>query len=125
MAAITVSEKLSARKGGLIHTYYGTGTSNQADTLTSTAVPEHKSQRLAYVTCVYSAAATQAGVTVTLDSGLGSTYDALLTTGTANAQTTTYIPDGDVMLLSGDAIVVAAPAGGAVTAAIAIVTVEV
>ena len=125
MAAITVSVDRSAGRTGVKNRFYGTGGSNSADTLTSTAVVEHKTQRLNYVTCVYSGAATQAGVTVTLDSGLGSAYDALLSTGSANAINTVYLPDGDVYLFSGDAIVVASPAGGAVTAAIVIVTEDV
>lgn len=121
MAAITATEVRGAHKDGVsVVRYHGTGTSNQADTLSSTAVPKHKTQRLSYISCVYSGAATQAGVTVTVDSGISSGYDALLTTGSANAQTTVYIPDGDVILLPGDAIIVAAPAGGAVTAAITI-----
>lgn len=127
MAAITVSSERgkSNRAGGAGIRYYGTGTSNQADTLTSTVVAEHHRQRLSYVTCAYSGSPTQAGVTVSVDSGLGSGYDVLLTTGTANARYTVYIPDSDLWLMPGDAIVVAAPAGGSVTAAITIVVDEV
>ena len=121
MAAITTTETRGALRGGLVAVrYHGTGTSNQADTLSSTAVPKHKTQRLVMVTCAYSGAATQAGVTTTIDSGIGASYDTLLNTGSNNAQYTAYIPDGDVWLLPGDAIIVAAPAGGAVTAAITI-----
>jgi hypothetical protein len=74
-----------------------------------------------YATVAYSAAATQAGVTTTLNSGISSAYDSTLNTGTANARYTNYIPDGDVRLGEDDAIDVTAPAGGAgVTAAIAV-----
>lgn len=127
MAAITIATERgkSSRVGGAGIRYYGTGASNSADTLTTTAVAEHHRQRLSYVTCVYSGAATQAGVTVTIDNGLGAGYDTLLTTGAANARTTVYVPDSDLWLMPGDAIVVATPAGGSVTAAITVVVEEV
>lgn len=113
MAAITATPRGGFSPGGAIIQYYGTSASNQADTLSSTAVPAGAAQKLLYVTCKYDAAPTQAGVTVTLDSGISALYDTLLNTGTANAQNTAYIPDGDVWLTNGDAIIVAAPAGGA------------
>lgn len=121
MAAITAVLKETAKAGptGPIQSYSGTGTANQADTLTSGT---ERARKLLYVTCAYSNTPTQAGVTVTLDSGLGAGFDSLLTTGTANARYTNYIPDGDIWLMEGDAIVVAAPAGGAgLTASINIV----
>lgn len=122
MAAVTPSSDRAASKSGQTLRYYGTGAANQADTMTSTAVAEHKSYKIAFVSCVYSAAPTQAGVTVTLDSGLGSGYDALLTTGSANALATVYVPDGDVILFPGDAVLVTSPAGGVgLTAAMTIV----
>ena len=65
---------------------------------------------------------SQAGVTVTLDSGVAAGFDATLATGTANARYTTFIPDEDLWIASDDAIEVAAPAGGAgITASILIV----
>lgn len=126
MAAITVSTDSSPGKAGKKNRYYGTSAANQADTLTSTAVAEHKTQRLCYVTVSYSAAPTQTGITVTLDSGLGSAFDTLLTTGSANVQNNVYLPDGDLYLFSGDAIVVlAAAAGGVITGSVVIVTEDV
>lgn len=114
MAAITATKRGATVNGvGTIEEYYGTGASNQADTLSSAAVGKGGAQKLLYVTCKYDQAPTQAGVTVTLDSGISSLYDTLLTTGTANSQNTVYIPDGDVWLIDGDSIIVAAPAGGA------------
>lgn len=124
MAAITpVFDSSPSHAGIQLRRFSGTGTANQADTLTSTAVGDRRSQRLKYVTVTYSAAPTQTGVTIELDSGLGAGFDATLATGTADAQDTVYIPDhAEFALLDGDAIRVSAPAGGAgITAAIAIV----
>lgn len=124
MAAITASR---TSKGGERHLeiWYGTSAANSSDTLSTsadTSVPEGV-HRLLYVTCAYSAAPTQAGVTVTLDSNLGAAFDTTLTTGTANAQYTFYLPNGELLIMPDDAIVVSAPAGGAgITASIVIVT---
>ena len=80
-------------------------------------------RRLLFVTVKYSAAPTQTGVTVTLNSGAGAAYDTLLATGSANAQNTVYIPDEEILLMGDDVIDVLAPAGGVgITAAIAIYT---
>ena len=68
----------------------------------------------------YSAAPTQTGAITTLNSVVGAAYDTPLNTGTANAQTTIYQPT-DLIINSGDAIDVLAPAaGGAVTSAVLI-----
>ena len=92
-----------------------------ADTALTTTVPIVAPTRLSHITVKYSGVPVQAGVTITLDSGAGADYDAVLLTGDANAQTTVLIPTDDLLLVSGDAIVVVAPAGGGVlTAATAI-----
>lgn len=123
MAAITPTLTSAPKAGGVVQRWSGTGTANQTDTLTGTAIGRGFVERLAYVTVRYSAAPTQAGVTVSLDSGLGSSFDATLHTGSANAQETVYLPDGNVYLLPDDAVLVSAPAGGGgITASIAIVT---
>lgn len=97
-----------------------TGAANAPLTVT---VPADKARRLVLVTVKYSAAPTQAGVTTTLDSGAGASYDVVLNTGAANAQNTVYLPDGELMFGSDDAIVVVAPAGGAgITASVAVYT---
>lgn len=71
----------------------------------------------------YSASPTQAGVTVTLNSGAGAAYDTVLSTGSANAQNTVYLPSAPVFVAADDAIDVSAPAGGGViTSSIAIYT---
>lgn len=122
MAAITPTLKGGVKDSGIIHRFSGTSTANQADTLTSTVCPERAAQRISYVTCTYSAAPTQAGVTVEIDSGAGAGFDATLATGAANAQDTVYIPDSDIWIVPGDAIRVSAPAGGGgITANIVIV----
>ena len=113
MAAVTPSEVRGARSGKTILTYYGAGAANTDATLTTTAVPKHKTQRVLWASAVYSGSVTQTGVTFTIDSGLGSGYDTLLTTGTGNAQTSVYLPDGDIMLQPGDALAITALAGGA------------
>ena len=94
-----------------------------ANTAISVSTPTGLPRKLLFATAKYSAAPTQAGVTTEVDSGAGATYDAVLNTGTANAQTTVYIPGGDVTIASDDAIKVTAPAGGAgITAAVAVYT---
>lgn len=96
-----------------------TGAANTA--LTVTMINPDRPFRLTTVTISYSAAPTQAGTTVTLDSGAGAGYDATLSTGTANARYTVYVPTTDLMLGDDDVIVVAAPAGGVgITASVAI-----
>lgn len=122
MAAVTATVDMAQRRNtGQIIRYSGTGASNTDATLTSDVVAEHKAQRLCSVSFKYSGAATQAGTTVVKDNGLGSGFDATYNTGTANAQTTVYVPDGDIWLFPGDAIAALALAGGAVTATIEIV----
>ena len=108
MAAITVSHATSSN----LHKYYGTGTANQTDTLTSTVVAAHRVHRLVAVSVVYSAAPTQTGVTIAVDSGTATAHDVTLHTGTANTRYTYFIPDEDILLLEGDAVLVTAPAAG-------------
>lgn len=134
MAAITPTLRAGPTNlGGVVKQYYGTGTANQADTLTTATVQRGTTQKLLYVTVNYSAAPTYTGtgLTVKIDSGLGSTYDFTLTSGTDNTQFTVYLPDPDIRLLPGvgsgvgDAIVVAAPAGGSgITASITVALLE-
>jgi hypothetical protein len=97
----------------------------EAGTANTQLVSTHSGEKgdLLMVTCKYSAAPTQAGVTVTLDSGAGAAYDVVLNTGSANAQTTVWQPSAPVPFFADDAIVVTAPAGGAViTASVTIYT---
>lgn len=93
------------------------------DTALTLATTGKKPRRLVMVTAKYSAAPTQAGVTVGIDSGAGADYDSTLYTGSANAQNNVYVPDGEVLIKEDDQITVTAPAGGGViTSAIAIYT---
>lgn len=71
-----------------------------------------KKYRLIQVCTAYSGSPTQAGVTVTLNSGLGSAFDTVLNTGTANARYTTFIPSSELIFGPDDQIDVSAPAGG-------------
>lgn len=112
MAAITPTEKGGVHDSGVTRRFTGTSTANQADTMTSPTCPERAAQKLLFVAVGYSAAPTQTGVTVELDSGAGAAFDATLSTGAANAQDTVYIPDHEVWIVPGDAIRVSAPAGG-------------
>lgn len=92
-----------------------------ADTAQTVAVAGAK--RLLMVVVKYSAAPTQAGVTTTLNSGAGAAYDAVLDTGSADAQTTVYLPAVELPFLDDDSIDVAAPAaGGVITSTIAVYT---
>ena len=75
----------------------------------------------------YSATPVQAGVTVNHDSGLGSDYDAVLLTGSANARYTIFPVDltKPFIVMEDDNLVVTAPAGGGViTSAITILAEE-
>jgi len=95
-----------------------TSAANTAQTCSTDAAQPYK---LLHVVCNYSAAPTQAGVTTTLNCGLGAAFDTVLNTGTANAQATVYQPTRNVVLAKADAIDVAAPAGGGViTSSVAI-----
>lgn len=114
MAAITATTVSSPKSGGSILRTYGTSTANQADTLSSPAVDVGGSKRLSSVLVHYSAAPTHSGVTITLKSGIGATYDTLLVTSAANAQDVVYLPDnGDLWYGTSDYIQVSCPAGGA------------
>lgn len=112
MAAITPAEKGGVHADGITKRFTGTGTANQADTMTSPVCPERSAQKLLFAACSYSAAPTQAGVTFELDSGAGADFDSVLFTGAANALDTVYIPDHEIRIVPGDAIKVSAPAGG-------------
>lgn len=93
-----------------------------ADTALTISTDTGRPRRLLQVAINYSAAPTQAGATVTLNSGAGAAYDFVLNTGSANAQSTVYAP-AQVILAADDTIDVLAPAGGGViTATIAIYT---
>lgn len=85
-----------------------------ANTELVVSVPAGSGRRILQSTVVYSAAPTQAGVTFDIDSGVGAAYDATLNTGSANAQTSNYLPDGELHIGKDDAFKVTAPAGGGV-----------
>lgn len=123
MAAVTPSTNGETAGGGPVLRFYATGAADTDATLTTAVVPNGKVYRLAYVYVAYSAAPTQTGVTIGIDSGISAAYDNTFTTGSANAQFTTYIPtDESFYLLPGDAVTVTAPqAGGVITASIVVV----
>lgn len=99
----------------------GTSAANTAKTVSTPDIGG--AQQLLYYTVRYSAAPTQTGVIGTLNSGAGAGYDAPLNTGSANAQTTVYLPDGVVILAPDDVLDVLAPAaGGVITSSVAIYT---
>ncbi len=96
-----------------------------ADTILAMSVKGGSGRKVLAVTVAYSAAPTQAGVTTKLDSGAGAGYDSTLNTGSANAQFTNYLPDGELIIGNDDALVVTAPAaGGVITSSIAVYTEE-
>jgi len=130
MAAITPTIERAPIPGGRGHLlrFSGTGTADQADSLNTGTTPTagfHGTggvRRVVYAACHYDDTATQAGVTFTLDSSLGTAFDVLLTTGSANAEDSVYSPDEEIWLMPGDEFHVAAPAAGAgVNASIVIV----
>lgn len=98
--------------------FSGTGTAHANYTLSTDST--HR-LRILLVTCAYSNTPTQAGVTSTLNSALGSGFDCTLNTGSANARYTAWIPANEIILERGDTLDVLAPDGGVgLTASIAI-----
>lgn len=93
----------------------------------STPVPDrNKPFRLLWVAVEYSATATQAGITVVINSGAGAAFDTIIHTGSSDAEDSFFLPDGDLFLLHDDIIAVTAPAGGSsVISTIIIMTQEV
>jgi len=104
----------------------GTGVDNaEADTLLTALT---KTKKLMYVTVSYSANPTYtASVTVTLDSGLGASFDVDTETNllesTPDGQQDVFLqPATEIILASDDQLTVTAPdGGGAITASIAVV----
>jgi hypothetical protein len=93
------------------------GAASAGDTIgtANTAEGLGKKWRIVCVLTKYSAAPTYAaGVTVTLNSGLGAAYDTVLNTGVANAQNVAFIPSSELIIMPDDQIDVSAPAGGGV-----------
>lgn len=77
--------------------------------------------RVLFATVKYSAAPTQTGVIVTLNSGVGAGYDTALQTGAADVQATFFQPTTDLILHGDDVLDVLAPAaGGVITSSVAI-----
>ena len=97
---------------------------SSANAALTVASPSDGPRRVLFATVKYSAAPTHAGVTATLNSGTGGTWDTLLDTGAANAQATVYVPEHhEAEIADGDQIEILAPAGGGViTAAISLYT---
>ena len=99
----------------------GTSAANTAQTVSTANVSSV--QELVMVTVAYSAAPTQTGVVITLNSGAGAGYDVALSTGSANVQDTAYLPSAPIFINADDVIDCLAPAaGGAITSAVAIYT---
>ncbi len=80
-------------------------------------------RRLLKVTVKYSSSVTK-NVTVTLNSGAGSTYDTLLQTiALTSATDGVYVPTGRIVLMDDDVIdVVTEAGGGGITSAVTIKT---
>lgn len=92
-----------------------TGTdNNELAAVTPTInAPSNKPFKVLYATCKYTAVPVQAGVKTEVTSGAGAPYNTELEKATANAQSTVYFPDGELVLADGDALTMTAPAGGA------------
>lgn len=117
------SGRLWTREGGPVTAPVSTTGTSAANTAQTVSTPSTGPRRVKYVVVAYSAAPTQAGVTVTLNSVAGAGFDTLLFTGTANARYTFYEPTADLVLQDGDTLDVAAPAGGVgITSSILIVS---
>lgn len=95
---------------------------SDADTALTLSTPTDVPLRVLYVAVKYSGTATHAGVTKTLNSGAGEAWDTLLHTGASDEEDHFWQPTRGVELADGDALDVAAPAGGAgVTSQITVV----
>lgn len=110
MALAEKTSPRSARPFPTHHVHSDESAANSAFTVTPTV---GRVRRILFVTVKYSANVT-VNVTVTLNSGRGSTYDTLLQTiALAAARDGFWIPDEDVILADDDELDVLAPAGGA------------
>lgn len=81
---------------------------------TMPAVTSHSKNpfRIFFVTCSYSTAPTQTGVTFDLKSGAGAEWNTLKFKGAANSKDTVYYPSGDLKIADDDGFKVTAPPGG-------------
>lgn len=98
----------------------GTSAANTAQTVSTSAADI---VRLLFVTIKYSASASPT-VTVTLNSGAGSSFDTVLSSTVMSSDTdVVFIPDEAIFIEGDDNIDVLAPAGGAgITSSVAIYT---
>ena len=123
MAIAVKRSYVEARK--VLQRHYEAGIANTALTATSSVAEGDKasqSKRVIAVYVKYSATPVQTGVVITLDSGLGTAYDTVLYTGSANVQDTFWQPSDLMRIAQDDAIKVLAPAaGGVITATVQIV----
>lgn len=120
--AITTTFVGTTKEGRRIFRHSQTGGANAINSVAVTGTP---GRSVIQVTTVYSGAPTQAGVTVTLNSGAGAGFDSVLNTGSANATTTNYLPTVPPVVGSDDTVTVSAPAGGGgLTSSIAVYTQE-
>lgn len=112
-------------KGGAIERWVGTSAANTAQTI-STSTTDGICRRLLLVSAQYSAAPTETGVIITLNSGAGTGYDTALKTFAANTQANFWPLSTDqqmVVILPDDTIDVLAPAaGGVITSTVVIYT---
>jgi len=106
-----------------LKTFSGKSAANTAQSVSTELGKKYLVHR---VIASYSAAPTQAGVTAALDSKLGTDYDAVIYTGSANARYN-FLPldSKPFLVMEGDVFTVTAPAGGGViTSAISIIAEE-
>lgn len=92
-----------------IKIFSGTSAADTAKTVSTTATER---LRFLFATAKYSGSPTQAGVTLTLNSGLGAAFDCQLLAGSANAQATTLQPSNEIIIEVGDQLDLLMPAGG-------------
>lgn len=117
MAAITPSTKVTeAIGGGAAYRQNGASAANSGDTMTTTAIPDGRVERLVDVEIAYTSGSTYTatGLTISRDSALGATYDCVLFTGSSNNATSVHYPPTNetVLLWPGDALAIVVPAGG-------------
>ena len=100
---------------GTLVIFSQTSAGNTAQTVSTDGAQPY---RVLFATVRYSAAPTQTGVVVTLNSAIAAAYDTALETGAANTQDHFFQPTTDLDIHSDDVLDVLAPAaGGAITSA--------
>lgn len=93
-----------------------------ANTLLTASITLSNMKRVLGIFCSYSAAPTQAGVSIEFVAVAGAAFRHQLNLGAANARHTNWFPPSDFVLGTNDVLEVIAPAGGVgITASVTVI----